>query len=192
MFSSLPSVFRFSSSQLVRCFSNAYLGNELQRDLRRLYLLVHPDVMSSFPETVRTANKNSLQVSDDEWLFSRCWTVFLRMWNRSVRVNREPKSLHISTPFNDSSFLNTQWRITSIEWNSLPSQRIIRKMRRRRVLFHSISLCRLLLRSGFCVSALFISATVVGPILRRRWVEFVTRKMVLLLNRSGVFCFFFG
>ena len=59
-------MFRFSSSQLVRCFSNAYLGNELQRDLRRLYLLVHPDVRSSFPETVRTANKNSLQVSDDE------------------------------------------------------------------------------------------------------------------------------
>ena len=30
------------------------------------------------------------------------------------------------------------------------------------------------------------SATVVGPILRKRWIEFVTQKLVLLFHRSGV------
>ena len=152
MFSLLPSVFRFSSSMCARCFSNAYLGNELQRDLRRLYLLVHPDVMSAFPETVRTANKNSLQVGPIHRLFSRCWIVFLKMWNRFVKANRVLKLFHISIPLSESYFLKSQWRITSTKWNSLPNQRRIRRMWRRRASFPLISSFRLLLQSGFFIN----------------------------------------
>ena len=36
----------------VRGFANAFLGNELQNDLKRFYLLVHPDVMGAFPDSV--------------------------------------------------------------------------------------------------------------------------------------------
>lgn len=46
----------------LRSFSNAFLGNEFQKKLKQLYLHVHPDVMSGFPESVKEANKNSLQV----------------------------------------------------------------------------------------------------------------------------------
>lgn len=46
----------------IRAFSNAYLGNEFQKNLKRLYLHVHPDIMSGFPDSVKVANKNSLQV----------------------------------------------------------------------------------------------------------------------------------
>ena len=53
---------RTSPSIFSRRFANAFLGNELQRDLRRLYLLVHPDMMAAFPESVKNANKGSLQV----------------------------------------------------------------------------------------------------------------------------------
>lgn len=50
-------------SLFARGFANAFLGNELQSDLKRFYLLVHPDVMGAFPESVKTANKNSIQVA---------------------------------------------------------------------------------------------------------------------------------
>ena len=45
-----------------RSFSTMFLGNEFQKDLKKLYLHVHPDVMAAFPESVKKANKNSLQV----------------------------------------------------------------------------------------------------------------------------------
>ena len=63
MISSLRFVARNIPVVISRSFANVFLGNELQRNLRQLYLLVHPDVMSSFPESVKEANKNSLQVS---------------------------------------------------------------------------------------------------------------------------------
>lgn len=57
---------------ITRSFANVFLGNELQRNLRQLYLLVHPDVMSAFPESVKEANKNSLQVRCLSISFCRC------------------------------------------------------------------------------------------------------------------------
>ena len=54
---------RVACSLFARGFANAFLGNELQSDLKRFYLLVHPDVMGAFPESVKTANKNSIQVA---------------------------------------------------------------------------------------------------------------------------------
>lgn len=57
---------------VIRTISNAFLGDELQKDLKQLYLLVHPDVLSSFPESVRETNKNSLQVESLSFLCLRC------------------------------------------------------------------------------------------------------------------------
>lgn len=71
MISSLRFVARNIPVVISRSFANAFLGNELQRNLRQLYLLVHPDVMSAFPESVKEANKNSLQVSIVCFFFCR-------------------------------------------------------------------------------------------------------------------------
>ena len=57
---------------VIRTISNAFLGDELQKDLKQLYLLVHPDVLSSFPASVRETNKNSLQVESLSFLCPRC------------------------------------------------------------------------------------------------------------------------
>lgn len=46
----------------IRTFSKMFLGNEFQKNLKTLYLHVHPDVMAGFPDSVKIANKNSLQV----------------------------------------------------------------------------------------------------------------------------------
>ena len=56
----------------VRSVSNAFLGNELQKDLKQFYLLVHPDVMPSFPDKVKEMNKSSLQVGVIVFSLSRC------------------------------------------------------------------------------------------------------------------------
>lgn len=57
---------------VVRSISNAFLGNELQKDLKQFYLLVHPDVMSSFPDNVKEMNKTSLQVGVLILSLTRC------------------------------------------------------------------------------------------------------------------------
>lgn len=57
---------------VVRSISNAFLGNELQKDLKQFYLLVHPDVMSSFPDNVKEMNKTSLQVGVLFFSLTRC------------------------------------------------------------------------------------------------------------------------
>ena len=56
----------------MRSISNAFLGNELQKDLKQFYLLVHPDVMSSFPDNVKEMNKTSLQVGVLLFSLTRC------------------------------------------------------------------------------------------------------------------------
>lgn len=56
----------------IRSISNAFLGNELQKDLKQFYLLVHPDVLSSFPEKVKEMNKSSLQVGAFSFPIFRC------------------------------------------------------------------------------------------------------------------------
>ena len=56
----------------MRSISNAFLGNELQKDLKQFYLLVHPDVMSSFPDNVKEMNKTSLQVGLFILSLNRC------------------------------------------------------------------------------------------------------------------------
>ena len=72
MISSIRSLTQNIPLVISRSFANAFLGNELQQNLRQLYLLIHPDVMSAFPESVKEANKNSLQVGCLSISLCRC------------------------------------------------------------------------------------------------------------------------
>ena len=68
---SSPCIFSIGNC-VIRSISNAFLGNELQKDLKQFYLLVHPDVMSSFPDNVKEMNKTSLQVGVLFFSLTRC------------------------------------------------------------------------------------------------------------------------
>ena len=65
-------MYTFVWKGVMRSISNAFLGNELQKDLKQFYLLVHPDVMSSFPDNVKEMNKTSLQVGVLFFSLTRC------------------------------------------------------------------------------------------------------------------------
>lgn len=82
-------------TQCCRHFSRAFLGNELQTDLKRLYLLVHPDVMGAFPESVKTANKNSIQVRS----FSFCDSQVLNSFLEDTKPYCDSKSGTVVTPY---------------------------------------------------------------------------------------------